>query len=323
MLKKKLLNIFQLIGIFIFFVILLNLDLHKLVRNVSLFKWEYLFYYALLTIIILSLKTYRWSLALKKQNIYLSFIRMTTIYATSSFWGIITPGKIGELIKILFIQDKNVSFARASVSVILDRLFDIVMLLFFGAVSLIYFAKYFLFNDNIIFYSIIVVLFLTLFFFLRKSLWDVIKKIIRFVLPVGKYDNLVGEWNVFYVEFKYVAQKTYYKMILITLLVYFCYYLQIYIVALGFGVSISFFYLALCLTGATIISLLPISIGGLGTKELVFIFFLSKVSVTAEMAILISLVDSTFLSLILLGSIMIVFSIITKMKISKPISSNQ
>lgn len=303
--------------------ILLNLDLQQLVYNITLFKWEYLIYYAFLTMMILFLKTYRWSLALKKQKINLSLIRMITIYATSSFWGIITPGKIGELIKILFIQNKEVSFARASVSVILDRLFDIVMLLFFGIVSVIYFAKYFLIYDNLIIYLVMLALFVLLFFLMRKSFWNVIKKIIRYVIPRDKYNSLLGEWNVFLVEFKYVATMTYYRMTLITLLVYLCYYLQIYIIALGFGVSISFFYLALCLTGATIISLLPISIGGLGTKEAVFIFFLSKVSVSAELATLISLMDSTFLSLILLGSIMIVFSIITKMKISKPIKLSQ
>ncbi|MCX6175434.1 MAG: lysylphosphatidylglycerol synthase transmembrane domain-containing protein [Ignavibacteriales bacterium] len=313
--KKKYIKWFQIFGIILFIIILTRLDFGRIENQLIHFKWVWLSVYALSLILMLLFKVLRWGTALSRQGINYSISKVFAINAITSFWGIVTPGRLGEFGKVLFLQKDNYSFAKSSVSIIIDRLYDITILLFLGIFSLVYFFS--LLDPNIgIFVTIFILIIgcLILIYFLKKDLRDLLKKAVKFFLSKEKYNKLAKEWNIFKSDFGTVFSSTIVPMFLYSILAYLCYYVQIYVVALGFGVNISFIYLGLCSSLAALISLIPISIGGLGTREVVFLFLLSKVSISSETAVLISFIDGGVFAVIITGLLALISHFLLELK---------
>lgn len=313
--KKKYIKGFQIFGIILFIIILTRLDFGRIENQLIHFKWAWLSVYTLSMILMLLFKVLRWRTALSRQGINYSISKVFAINAITSFWGIVTPGRLGELGKVIFLQKDNYSFAKSSVSIIIDRLYDITILILLGIFSLIYFIS--LLNPNIgIFITVFgfIIGILILIYFFKKGLWELLKKVVKFLLSVERYKEVTNKWNIFKSDFGIVFPSTIIPMLFYSILTYLCYYVQIYMVALGFGVNISFIYLGLCSSLAALISLIPISIGGLGTREAVFIFLLSKVSVSSETAVLISFIDSSVFAVIITGLLALISHFLLKFK---------
>ena len=66
-------------------------------------------------------------------------------------------------------------------------------------------------------------------------------------------------------------------------------FLQCYLITVSLSISISFVYLAFCVSVASLVSLIPISISGLGTREATMIVLFSRVGLSSESAVSFSL----------------------------------
>jgi uncharacterized protein (TIRG00374 family) len=137
---------------------------------------------------------------------------------------------------------------------------------------------------------------------LRHSVAVNAKRILKFALPAAQYDVISGGWREFATEFKRLAVSTFPKMFFFSLILHASYVLQIYALARSLGISISFLYLSMSFSVAALISLLPISIGGLGTREAALILLLGRVSLTAETVVVLSFADNVVFGM-LLGAI--------------------
>lgn len=302
--KKNYIKWLQLFGIIVFVVILTRLDFQNIKNQLANFKWLWLVIYSLGLIFMLFFKVLRWRTALNKQDINFSVSKVYSINAVASFWGLITPARLGELAKVAFVQKEGYSFAKSLVSIVIDRLYDIVILILLGASAFVYLTS--TINPNFSIITIVLGLVLAavaLIYFFKNGLWDMLKEMIKFLLPQDKYNTLIKEWNTFKLDFGKVFPSTIIPMLFYSLLAYLCYYVQIYVVALGFGVDVPFIYLGLCSSLAALISLLPISIGGLGTREAVFIYLLSKISISSETAVLISFIEGSVFAVLIMGLI--------------------
>jgi glycosyltransferase 2 family protein len=300
--KSKISNWIKIIGLILFVFILTRLDLEKAAKGLVNFKWIYLFVYVALSVLMQLFKSFRWNTLLKKQGIKYQLKKVYKINVFTSFLGLITPGRLGELSKVVYLQEDGVPFSISIVSVLIDRIYDLMILFIFGVAAFFYFSTYFLNNiNNLILTVIVFVAFALLIFLFRNNIWIILKRALKYMLPDAKYNLLSKEWIIFKAELIKVFLPTMAKMIFYSTLIYFCYYAQINLVAYGFNVSVSFIYLSFCMTLASLISLLPISIGGLGTREAVFILLLSKVAIPAESAVLISFIDGSVLALLVMS----------------------
>ena len=90
-------------------------------------------------------------------------------------------------------------------------------------------------------------------------------------------------------EVKFSIRKSFLLMIITTTVVWSWYTLTCFFEIKCFGVSIPVSYLLLIYTAGSIITALPISIAGLGTRDLVFIYLLSHKGVSPETAFILSL----------------------------------
>lgn len=300
--KKNYIKWLQLFGLILFVIILIRLDFQNIINQLAQFKWSWLGAYAAGLILMLLFKALRWRTTLSKQGINYSIKKVFAINTITSFWGLITPGKVGELAKVTFLQKDDYSFTRSLVSIFIDRLYDVIILILLGVFALTYFISIISsdFSIIIIFFGLILAV-VIFFYFFKEGLWELIKKLVRFFIPLEKYNTLTKEWNIFKFDFGKVFPSTIFPMLFYSFLAYLCYYVQIYVVALGFGINISFFYLGLCSSLAALISLVPISIGGLGTREAVFLYLLSKVSISSETAVLIPFIEGSVFAIICMG----------------------
>ena len=73
--------------------------------------------------------------------------------------------------------------------------------------------------------------------------------------------------------------------LLVTVIAYALFYLQCYLAALALRLPLSYPYAAFCVSLASLLALLPISISGLGVRDATFIALLLPLGVTAEMAV--------------------------------------
>lgn len=127
-----------LIGIIIFILIIARLDFRELIIVLSDINYFYLFLGFLLLFPIITTKVYRWNYLMKKQNINYSFKEALLMYGSGMYIGIITPGRVGDFTKIAYLKNDHCSLGKSAVSVILDRVFDLLFLAIFGYLGLFF-----------------------------------------------------------------------------------------------------------------------------------------------------------------------------------------
>jgi len=276
----------SLIGIIIFILIIYRADLLKLADILSEINYYYLILaYSLVPLILLT-KAYRWNYLKKKQKIIYKLKNSFLIYCVGVYLGILTPGRLGELSKIAYLKNKQCSVGKASVNVLLDRLADLFSLLILSCLGMFIFLPFF---QNIVLTLAlgIISLLILLILFLKTNLIQIfLKKIFNLLIPEKYQKSWRLNFRKFINDFKKYELKNYLFIGLITLISWLIYYSQMFFLTRGMGINnISFFYLATAVTIATFITLLPISILGLGTREATLILLLSTFQVSREQII--------------------------------------
>ena len=85
----------------------------------------------------LFIKSYRWNYLLKQQSINYSAVQSFLVYMSSLYVGFITPGRLGEFVKTLYLKsDKGINISKGFSSVLVDRLFDLYLLIILGFIGI-------------------------------------------------------------------------------------------------------------------------------------------------------------------------------------------
>jgi len=114
------------IGPILFCIILYRIDLIHLAVLLSKMNLLYLVPAILLLIPLLVIKAWRWLLLMRAQDIGYSLQDSATMYAVSMYIGTITPGRLGDFVKVFYLIRDDHPFGRSFATVLLDKLFDLV-----------------------------------------------------------------------------------------------------------------------------------------------------------------------------------------------------
>ena len=87
------------------------------------------------------LKAVRWTAILRGQGIVLKLLNGYLMYGAGLLLGLITPGRVGDFAKIWYIRKLGHGDGRSSMSVLLDRLLDLLVLALVGLVALVWYAQ--------------------------------------------------------------------------------------------------------------------------------------------------------------------------------------
>jgi len=104
------------------------------------------------------------------------------------------------------------------------------------------------------------------------------------------------------------------KIILITVVSYLFYFATVYLIILALGLKVSFVFVVVSYSVVTLVAVLPISISGVGTRDVSLIFFFSLIGISAEKAVGVSLIDLVVMNY---GVILLLLGIVNVMSLIK------
>lgn len=299
--KKSLKKYSFLIGIIIFIIILSRTNLGEIFNNIKNIKLNYLIIALLVSFPMLFNKALCWNYIKKQQGIKYNLKDSFLMYCSGLYIGILTPGRVGEVAKSLYLKKDGHSLGKSLVSTIIDRLSDFAFLLLFLLLGSLFFLTIFQKQVLILILGIIlaVILFLVV---LKMGLvkWFV-NKLFNKLVP-KKYQK---SWKINFQDFindlKVYKLKNYLIIFLITTFSWVFYYIQMFILARGLGIDIPILYLAIAVTIAGLITLIPISVSGIGTRDAALLALFAPFTVTTEQIIVFSaliLLMSLFVALV-------------------------
>jgi glycosyltransferase 2 family protein len=278
--------IFRLIGIAILIYILFRVDLSV---YISFLRNLHLSAFICACGIVLSIyfiKSFRWKILLGGQGINYSYKNSFLAFTGSNFIAFITPGRVGEFTKIFYLKnDQNVPYARSFPSVLIDRLFDVYVLLLTGLYGLIELK---VIDPLYIYLTSAIFLLLPFLLFNNRILSFLMRFVVRMpgIARIARkkdesIQSLINEFRTLF-NFRLVFA------FLITVVSYLILYYATWIIAGSIDLHLKYSDVILIVSVANVLSFLPISVSGFGTREAVFVYFLGRIGYPAELALMYS-----------------------------------
>lgn len=276
------------LGITLFAYILTTLNLSALLENMNKIHFIYLLLAFLLNVPMIYFKSYRWKLILSDQKILLTSKQAFEYYMSSLYLGFVTPGRLGELSRVFYIEQnfKDTKFGSLFSSVITDRLFDLYLLVSLTIIGFLFLSLHI---PNQYTFSFFIIFFLVPFVLLKTSLLSLFIQIISKKLSIKSQQKTQQFIDSFSKAFKKTLSfKNIIKFAILSISSYIIFFLQTYLITMGMNLQIDFLTVVFIMAISNTISLLPISISGIGTRDLILIYFLAPFGVGKEHAVLFS-----------------------------------
>jgi uncharacterized protein (TIRG00374 family) len=278
--------LFQAAGVALFAVILVRVDTGKIWIAYRHIRISHALAAVALLYVLTFLKSLRWRRIVATQNEAVPAWLGFRVYAASLYLGVVTPGHIGDFAKSLYLTGRGMTAGKAIFSSLADRLFDVVFLAVIGYASLLIFPG--IFENQLLMSSLLLALvalvaaalflrreFLTR--FARKFLSGMPNRAIRTSLDRGVTES-IG-------EFRLLGARTSAIAALMTLGAWTAHYLFFILFANALGLGASIPVLIVSVSAAVFVSLIPVSLSGLGTRDLALILIFHRVGLSREAAV--------------------------------------
>ena len=321
--KVRLLKFFKkimpFIGIIILIYLVLDIGTQEIISTFLKISPVYIFFAATLTLPRVLIRNYGWQLILKKQNINVSYLKSLKIFLIGYFYGSITPGYIGQLMRIPYLKDETSEpvgklFVNTFVEEAL-RTLSLYILMVAGA---------FVISDKIpealpIASGVLIITIIIYWFFIKKERGEsLFYFFIKFFIPKKLKPYFNKFVDTFYKDFPSVKDLLY--PFVVSFPTWAIIYSQIYILGLSLDIEVPYLIFLLIYAIANVIALIPITSAGLGTREATLIFLLSFYGVSEEKAIVISLAGH-LLTDVLTGFYGFILSVFESRKNKKELSN--
>jgi glycosyltransferase 2 family protein len=268
------------IGIIFLIYLIYSLDVNKVLSSLLSIKPIYIVFAISLTLPRILIRNFKWMLIQKEQKIYLTFLQSLKIFMIGYFYGVITPGFLGHLIRVPYMKEKtNEPYGKLFINIFIETSLGSIVQYVMVLLGLIFILEKFPQDENlkmifIIFASFAIISALILLYFLKKDRGEkTLSFIIKYTIP-KKYKNTYYSFiNAFYNDFPRIT-----RLIIPTFLTFLTYLLvfsQEYIIVMALGINIPFLSFMLLFPVANVAGYLPITFAGLGTREYTSIIIFS------------------------------------------------
>lgn len=251
----------------------------------------------------------RWEMLLRGAQINLSFKRVIISFCGGIFFSLFLPSTIGgDLVRSVDLAVHTKKPGQVVATVILDRLSGYVGLVTVALVAL-WLGRSIIQDKSVIIAIVVITAFLIAFLLVLFNTF-IYSKINKFLQPAerpmsgNEAGRKSGRFNAMLLRLRELLKTTHQEIhyfrnhkkiivmnLLISLLIQGFSPLVFYSIALSLGVRINllYFYVFLPVIGA--ITLLPISIGGLGLRDAMIVFFFAQAGVDKNAAFAMSLLN--------------------------------
>lgn len=276
----------RIIGVVILVWLLSRVALSDIHAILSHAHWRFIWGALFFTLFQSLVKFVRYQYILKQQSVHQPFYKTVQISMASMYLSFITPGRVGEIAKAFFIHQRQaVPLKRLLAGSILDRLYDVYVLIFTAFVGISFVVNPSGSGSLTLMLTLVVIALAPLLLFvpvvrhvcLSCISWlpDKIRKTRRF------YDQL----NDFMKELDLLVSWKLLWGLGWTVCAYLIYFYACTLMALSVGVTLPFDKMAFMVAWVNIASFLPISFAGIGTREACLVYFFAREGLTSEAAL--------------------------------------
>jgi len=253
---------------------------------------------------------FRWDMLLRALDLRLPLVRVVISFSGGIFFNLFLPSTIGgDLMRSVDLSTHTKKPKEVIATILLDRLSGYIGLVLLALSSLV--LGWNLLQEPSVLFAIAIIAGLLIFILLvlfSNFFYSRVNNLLR-APGAGKIREMISslhhEVHIFRNHKKVIV-----KNLILSVAVQATAPLSFYISSLALGIKISpiYFFVFLPVIGA--ITLLPISIGGLGLRDATTIFFFAKVGVSKDLAFAMSLVNFSFiLALGALGGLIYVLTL--------------
>lgn len=259
-----------------------NIDINETLRHLERFKLPFLFFALCVLAVQALVITLRWKIILFHLDLSYSFSNLLRYFWSGSFFNQALPSSIGgDALRGYYIYKDGAKPKDAVLSVLIDRLFGVtgltilVILMFPSLLT----QEGFVDLKNSIFIvifgtSIIVVTAFSLDLFVKIKSWKVIRGLLH--LSYESRNMLLTSFDGF-------------KLSILSIIVHLCSVATVFIIAMGMGLSLSWYSVIIIIPLVSLVMVAPISIAGWGVRESSMVFGLGYFGVNPEHALALSL----------------------------------
>ena len=279
------------------FFIFRSIDFNRILTVLGDIDYRYFLTALIITTVNLIIGAYRWKVILKVGEIDLQFKNILSLYFVGFFFNTFVPGNIGgDILRGYDVRQVSGKSKESFISVLMDRFIALFSLVLVCLVSC-FFSKQVIANKGIFFFILgfFSISSLALIFFLNSN----IMRKFGFVLKIFNHRNMDAKIKEAYHHIlDYKGRKDIIvPVFLISVFSHIVLILSIYILSLSISSTVSIKYFFLFVPIIIFLSMIPITISGLGIREGGFAYFFAIVGMPKESALLISLLLFTLLVL--------------------------
>lgn len=287
--RKWLPLLLRLVGVILLVYLLSRVQPGELLRLWGRADQLLLFAGIVTAVLMMLVKVERWRGLLKAQEIEFPFKDAAAAYFSTYYVGIVTPGRAGEFLKVFYLSSKtSASFGTGLVSVLLDRLLDVLVLVGLAAAGIALIPEFGLLRAAWLWGGVFLLTGVAALFLVRLGVVKtLLKRLLKSAARAAGIEASRAQADDF---FKGMTQalrpRSLLFAVLLTLVSWFFLLYSCYLIARALGMPATFWLLAFAMAVAGLLSLLPVSIAGIGVRDtaLVAVLGLAGISVQASLA---------------------------------------
>ncbi len=295
---KTIFSIFLRVAISFILLVLLfkfnRIDLAELFRDIKDAKFIPLFIGLIIFISINLLGLFRWIMMLRPAGIFIPLKNITSSYAGGVFFSIFLPSTIGgDFIRGADLSGHTKMSKEVIATIFLDRLSGYVGLVIVVLPAMLLGGNLVL--DKVVLTSVsLIIIFLAVMLLLlfNESIYCKINSLLA--NRAGKLGmmirNVHQEIHVFRNH-----KKIIWLNLGISFLIQFFLPVSVYFIGMSLGIKLNLLYFLIFLPIIGAVTLLPISIGGLGLREGLFVLYFGKAGIIKQTALAMSLLSFSFI----------------------------
>jgi hypothetical protein len=287
-------NKLRLVGIVLFGLIIYKVDFGAVLDCLAGIDIAIVGIVLFLNFFLLGTKALRWNSILRIQHVDLPFMDSFLIYYSGSFWGVTSPSSIGEFVKALYLKaERDISLVKGILSVLVDRLLDMYLLVIIGMIGV---WKLGLLGElSQVSLILIIAMVSAPLLLLNRPIMRWCARGFYNAVILKKFKAGTEKFSCFWDESRcLLGNKLLWPFVLTcggTGIVF----IQCYLLGIAMHLPLDFMTITFFMAVSRLLSILPVSISGLGVRDAVLVFLFAQVNLKPELAVSFSLLVFTTL----------------------------
>lgn len=277
-----------LIGVILLIYLIVDIGTNEIMETFLKLSPLYIIAAALLTIPRALIRNYQWQLILKKQKIFVSYLKSLKIFLIGYFYGAVTPGYMGVLMRVPYLKaETNQPLGKLFVNCFVLSAVNDLVLYFMAIIGAFMIAEHIPEALPLALIALILNVLVYLYFIKKERGEKTFHFFIKFLIPKKAKSYLIRFIDTFYEDFPRI--RDFILPALVSIPFWIIMYTQIYILALSLDIEVPYHVFIMFYAIANLIAFIPITTAGLGTREATLIFLFSLYGTAPEKALVISL----------------------------------